>query len=187
MVRPLTDFINNPVPEKKPRKSPDKSFHTELVCMAYEWVLNRTSCGVAFKELNTSACNGEYPDVIGFGSGGHSVLVECKVTRNDFIGDGKKKFRVYPKLGMGTQRYFLCPRGVINPEDLLKGWGLIWAVKSKPKVIYSPYKGNIGERNKGFEKNIRAEHGLMYSVLRRLHLRDLINEMYKPISEFNKK
>jgi hypothetical protein len=186
MIRPLTDFLKKEESPKKPRKSPDKSFHTELVDMAYEWVLKSTSCGCAFKELNSLACNGEYPDVIGFGSGGHSVLVECKVSRNDFVKDKCKSFRMSPNLGMGTQRYYLCPRNVIQIEDLPKGWGLIWAVKSKPKVIYSPYKGNIGERHEGFNKNMKAEHGLMYSVLRRLHLRGLINEMYKPVSECKK-
>jgi hypothetical protein len=186
MIRPLSDFIKKESSDK-PCRPKDSTWHTELVNMAYDWVLKRTTCGCAFKELNSLACNGEFPDVIGFGSGGHSVVVECKTNRQDFLRDAKKSFRKNPKLGMGTQRYFLCPRNVINIEDLPKGWGLIWAVKSKPKVIYSPYRGNIGERHEGFEKNIRAEHGLMYSVLRRLHLRNLINEMYKPVSECKNK
>lgn len=150
---------------------------------AYKWVLKNTSCGCAFKELRSLAENGEYPDVIGFGSGGHSVLVEVKVSRNDFAGEQKRKhFRVAPELGMGTQRFYFAPEGVIKIEDLPTGWGLVVVGKKcKPRVAYSPYKGNIGERHEGFHnKNIRAEHGLMYSALRRLHKRGLIEEIYKP-------
>jgi hypothetical protein len=43
--------------------------HKQLVDVAYRWVLNNTSCGVAFKELN-SLSSRETPDVIGFGSWG---------------------------------------------------------------------------------------------------------------------
>jgi len=38
--------------------------HKDLIPIAYKWVLKRGSCGVAFKELNTHASNGEYPDVL---------------------------------------------------------------------------------------------------------------------------
>lgn len=64
--------------------------HRKLVESAYKWVLKNCSCGVAFKELVTNACNGECPDVIGFGAWGHSVLIECKTSRQDFKADAKK-------------------------------------------------------------------------------------------------
>jgi hypothetical protein len=153
--------------------------HRKLVEAAYNWVLKNTSCGVAFKELNSSACNREYPDVIGFGSFGHSVLVECKTSRSDFHSDKKKPFRKDPSKGMGTQRFYCCLAGVLKIEDLPTGWGLLYVnEKQKVKCIHSPYKGNIGERHQGHEKNMLAEHGLMYSALRRLHLRGRIEEIY---------
>lgn len=157
-----------------------EKLHRKLVEAAYRWVLKNSSCGVAFKELNTNACNGEYPDVIGFGAWGHSVLIECKTSRSDFHADKKKSFRKTPSLGMGTQRFYCCPTGLLKIEDLPEGWGLIYVnEKLKPKCVHSPYKGNIGERHNGFEKNIKAEHGLMYSALRRLHLRGRIDEIYE--------
>lgn len=157
-----------------------EKLHRKLVEAAYRWVLKNSSCGVAFKELNTNACNGEYPDVIGFGAWGHSVLIECKTSRSDFHADKKKSFRKNPSLGMGTQRFYCCPTGLLKIEDLPEGWGLIYVnEKLKPKCVHNPYKGNIGERHNGFEKNIKAEHGLMYSALRRLHLRGRIDEIYE--------
>ena len=153
--------------------------HRNLVESAYKWVIRNSSCGVAFKELVTTACNGECPDVIGFGSWGHSVLVECKASRSDFHADKKKIFRQIPSMGMGTQRFYCCPTGLLKKEDLPDGWGLIYVnEKLKATCVHSPYKGNISERHNGFEKNIKAEHGLMYSALRRLHLRGRIDEIY---------
>lgn len=162
--------------------------HKDLVEIAYKWVLARTTCGVAFKELRSLACNGEYPDVIGIGSDGHSVLVECKISRSDFLADAKKRFRATPQLGMGSQRFYCCPTGLIKQDELPEGWGLIYVdEKGKAKCVYSPYKGNIGERTTGHQKNIRAEHGLMYSVLRRLHKRGLIDTIYQPFDEYLEK
>ena len=161
--------------------------HKELVEISYRWVLNRAGCGVAFKELNSLACNGEYPDVIGFASWGHSVLVEVKISRSDFFADQKKSFRKTPQLGMGSQRFYCCPTGLIRKDELPIGWGLVYVNdKGKATCIHSPYTGNIPERHTGFEKNMRAEHGLMYSVLRRLHKRGLIDVIYQPFEEYMK-
>lgn len=154
--------------------------HDQLVESAYKWVLKRGSCGVAFKELHTNACNGEYPDVIGFGAWGHSVLIECKISRTDFYADKKKSFRQKPQMGMGTQRFYCCPTGLLKAEDLPEGWGLLYVnEKFKAECVYNPYNGRPDDCYEGFEKNIKAEHGLMYSALRRLHLRGRIDEIYE--------
>ena len=151
--------------------------HKQLVHVAYKWVLKNTSCGVAFHELVTLV--GEVPDVIGFGSGGHSVLVEVKMSRSDFLSDKNKWFRKHPARGMGSQRFYCCPTGLIKKSELPEGWGLIYVNnKMKARCAYSPYTGNIGERIEGIQHNIKAEHGLMYSALRRLHLRGRIEEIY---------
>jgi len=149
--------------------------HRDLIEVAYKWVLKSTSCGVAFKELVT--CNAETPDVIGFGHDGHSVLIECKVSRSDFYADRKKPFRINPDLGMGTQRFYCCPVGIISFEELPNKWGLLEVGGDlKIKIVTKTYKGNIGER-KGFVKNIHAENAIMYSALRRLSNR--IDEIYE--------
>ncbi len=152
--------------------------HRDLVEASYKWVLKNGSCGVAFKELYSLTSNGEYPDVIGFGAWGHSVLIECKMSKSDFLADRKKPFRICPDLGMGSYRFYCSPKELINIEDLPDGWGLLWVDDSlKARCIYKRAKGSIvlGEPQ---PKNIKAEHELMYSALRRLQIRGRIDEIY---------
>lgn len=158
--------------------------HKDLVNIAYKWVLKNGSCGVAFRELNTIACNREYPDVIGFGSW-TSVVIECKISRADFLSDKKKAFREKPHLGMGDYRYYCCVNGLIKKEELPEGWGLIY-VNEKGRAT-CVHKAGIEKKNKyghpvkilyQHKKNIRAEHQLMYSALRRLEIRGRIEEIY---------
>lgn len=152
--------------------------HKELVEIAYRWVLRNCSCGIAFKELECCGTN-EIPDVIGFGGWAHSVLVEVKVSRADFLGDKRKSFRKNPDEGMGTQRYYCCPTGLIKKEELPQGWGLVYVDdKGKAKRVHCPYRGNIGERHDGFKKNTVAEHGIMYSALRRLFIKGYVKYIY---------
>lgn len=154
--------------------------HRQLVLIAEKWIMSRTSCGIAFSELKT--INAECPDVIGFGSWVHSVIAECKISRSDFLADKKKKFRQNPDQGMGSQRIYFCPTGLIKTSELPTGWGLVYVNdRLKAKAEYLPYKGNIGERMDRFNKNQQAEHNVMYSALRRLHLRGRIKEIYEPL------
>jgi len=76
--------------------------HKKLVEIAYRWLLNNGGVGVAFKELKSSA--DEIPDVIGFDSW-HSILIEVKVSRSDFLSDKKKSHR---SKGMGNWRFYCC-------------------------------------------------------------------------------
>lgn len=47
---------------------------------------------------------------------------EVKVSRNDFMRDEK-----WPKyVAMCHRFYFVCPKGVVTPEDLPDGIGLLW-------------------------------------------------------------
>lgn len=112
---------------------------------------------------------------------GHSVLIEAKVSRSDFLADRRKPFRQTPEYGMGSQRFYICPKGMIKKEELPDGWGLIYVYPDGKAVKqYSPWSGNIAERAEPLPKNILAEHGLMYSALRRLHIRGRIDEIYDP-------
>lgn len=153
--------------------------HCELVELGYKWVLNNSPrCGVAFKEFKTIGW--EIPDVIGFGSF-MSIVVECKTSRSDFLADKKKPHRIVGK-GMGRFRFFLCPEGLIRPDELPERWGLLYVIKGRAKCVHNPYNekgGNIWTN--GFERDVESENQLMYSALRRLHLRGLINEIYTPL------
>lgn len=150
--------------------------HSELVMIAYKWVLKNGSCGFAFRELVT-LCD-EIPDVIGFGSWGHSILIECKISRADFLGDKKKKFRIDGTLGMGRHRAYCCPEGLIQPDEIPPSWGLLWVKNNNTRIKVPMYRGNIGLRETVHVKNMQAEMNMMYSALRRLHLRGRMEEIY---------
>lgn len=167
--------------------------HAQLISIAYKWVLKNESVGVAFKELNTNCSNGEYPDVIAFGAWGYSVLIEVKVSRSDFLSDKNKPFRKDPERGMGTRRFYCCPTGLIKESDLPDGWGLIYVNETgKATCVLNPYKGKIVNNvvikgHDGFKKNIHAEHGIMYSALRRLHIKGHIETIYDKQYNYNHK
>ena len=72
-----------------------------------------------------SCASGETPDVIGWKGRCRSVLIECKVSRADFLADREKPFRKDPSLGMGCERFYLTPAGLIRPAELPGKWGLL--------------------------------------------------------------
>lgn len=85
-------------------------------------------CTIALAETG-NCVSGEIPDAIGWhprhGTHAFSVVVEVKVSRSDFLADAKKPHRKDGATGMGNYRYFLAPQGVIQLEEVPKGWGLI--------------------------------------------------------------
>ena len=136
--------------------------HAKLVAMAVQW-LRRYRCGVVLSE---QACvSGEMPDAIGWKKACRSVLVECKVSRADFVADRDKPFRQRPEIGVGCERYYLVPRGLVRIEELPTGWGLleVW--------------GREIERVKASARNLRCDAGfqnemnLLLASLRRVEIR----------------
>ncbi|MGB8011567.1 MAG: hypothetical protein WCF68_08135 [Terriglobales bacterium] len=130
--------------------------------MAVHW-LRRYRCGVVLSE---QACvSGEMPDAIGWKKACHSVLVECKVSRADFLADRDKPFRQKPEIGVGCERFYLAPQGLIRTDDLPAGWGLLELC------------GREIERVKPSAKNLRSEIGfqnemnLLLASLRRVEIR----------------
>jgi hypothetical protein len=136
--------------------------HSKLVSLATQW-LRRYGCGVVLSE---QACvNGEMPDAIGWKKACHSVLVESKVSRADFLADRGKPFRVNPETGVGCERYYLAPQGLIGADELPVGWGLL------------EVSGREIERVKISAKNLRSAAGfqsemnLLLASLRRVEIR----------------
>lgn len=105
--------------------------HAALCAIAAKWLRFPNSrgghgCQVALSEPRTGFLAGEIPDAIGFrvsepGTG--SVMVECKVSRADFLADARKPCR--GAVGMGLYRYYLCPEGILAPDDVPERWGLL--------------------------------------------------------------
>jgi hypothetical protein len=110
-------------------------------------------------EFSTAAR--EKPDVLVMQSGAFSVLIECKVSRSDFLSDKNKLFRHWEDYGMGDHRYYATPKGLINPKELPDGWGLIEVSENNINKLVEPQKK---------ECNKRHECIMLMSALRRLEI-----------------
>jgi hypothetical protein len=136
--------------------------HAQLVQKAVAW-LRSYRCGVVLSE---QAClSGEMPDAIGWKRACHSVLVECKISRADFLADRDKPFRQNQELGLGRERFYLTPAAMLRPEDLPAGWGLLECDNRKIKLL-RPAAKNLRTAT-GF----RYEMNLLLASLRRVEIR----------------
>lgn len=146
--------------------------HAECVGYAAKYLSKR--CSVVLPEFFCH--NAELPDVIGF-SPRHSAVIECKVSRGDFIADKKKPFRINPEKGMGDRRYYCCPKDMIKIEELPIGWGLLYIYPSgvvrEAKSSYvpdlNPLNADSWKYNGSFKKDISAEHYLLFYYARRAY------------------
>jgi len=136
--------------------------HAQLVEKAVYW-LRRYRCGVVLSE---QACvSGEMPDAIGWKRAYHSVLVECKVTRSDFLADRAKPFRLKPGQGVGCEPFYLVPSGLVRREELLQGWGLLELRQNKIEITQA------SARNLRTAIGFRYEMNLLLASLRRVEVR----------------
>lgn len=124
------------------KKDPESWFsHQELCELTAKWVVRNMNMKQAYIEHKTMSSR-EIVDVLGFRSDGQNVLsvnYEIKVTRSDFLSDKNKPHRNGEKLGIGAYRFYVCPRDVIKPSDLPKGWGLIHVSKGgRFNVVVGP-------------------------------------------------
>jgi hypothetical protein len=136
--------------------------HAQLVEKAISW-LRFYRCGIILSE---QACiNGEIPDAIGWKRANNSVLVECKISRSDFLADRAKPFREKADFGLGCERYYLAPAGLIRPEELPASWGLLEHRNRKIEMVKSSAKNLRSVKGLGFEMN------LLLASLRRVEIR----------------
>lgn len=136
--------------------------HAQLVHKAVEW-LRAYRCGVILSE---QAClSGEMPDAIGWKRACHSVLVECKISRADFLADRDKSFRQKPEIGLGCERFYLTPVGLLRPAELLPGWGLLECHNRKVERLRPSAK------NFRTAVGFRHEMNLLLASLRRVEVR----------------
>lgn len=140
--------------------------HSELVERAARWLVSAKKCLIIASEIVT--INHETPDAIGFTSS-VSYLVECKTNRSDFISDGKKMFRKNPELGLGFYRYYMCPPGIIQIDDLPEKWGLLWVYPKQIRIIHEVDHWKNPQRHESF---IMGERRILYSLMRRAIIRD---------------
>jgi hypothetical protein len=110
--------------------------HTELVERARKWLVGTQRCAVVLTECG---CN-EIADAIGWKYNGQSILVECKVSRADFLRDKKKFHRRHPSSGMGMLRYYMASPKLISVDELPENWGLC---EVHPKQVRVPKKAEM--------------------------------------------
>ena len=136
--------------------------HAQLVEKAVRW-LRSYRCGVVLSE---QACvSGEMPDAIGWKQACHSVLVECKVTRADFLADRAKPFRQKPERGVGSERFYFTLPALVKTEELPAGWGLLEYRRGRIEII------RASEKNLRTAAGFRCEMNLLLASLRRVEVR----------------
>lgn len=133
--------------------------HSKLVKRMAQWLKNSKRNTVVISELATR--NSETPDVIGWIGGAASTLIECKVSRSDFLSDKKKIFRKYADMGMGDKRYFATPKGLLSPDEVPDGWGLLEVRAHSVREVKKPIPMTADKRN---------ECTMLMSALRRLEI-----------------
>lgn len=136
--------------------------HAQLVERAVRW-LRSYRCGVVLSE---QACvSGEMPDAIGWKRANHSVLVECKVTRGDFLADRAKPFRQKAEQGVGSERFYMTPPSLVEVEELPLGWGLLELRRGRIEMVKASLK------NLRTAVGFKYEMNLLLASLRRVEVR----------------
>jgi hypothetical protein len=136
--------------------------HAFLIRKAVAW-LRSYRCGVVLSE---QACaSGEMPDAIGWKRACHSVVLECKISRSDFLADRSKPWRQKPEIAVGCERFYFAPRDLIRPEELPVGWGLLELHNRRIKTV-RPSRKNLRS-----EEGFRCEMNLLLASLRRVEIR----------------
>lgn len=133
--------------------------HDYFCLRAARWLEFSRGCGIV--SIKGSVCTEEQPDAIGWKHGGRiSHLVECKVSRGDFLRDCQKPFRQFPNLGVGLYRWYLTPPKMIMESEIPNGWGLLWLFPDKVKRVKEavPFSES---------RNLIAELALVFSLFRR--------------------
>lgn len=182
----------------------NKNQHRKLCEVAAKWLKRPSSTGGhgCHLALIEPACYGENCDVIGYRHGAKNIsdydayaereyisnydvgtiLIEAKTSRADFLNDAKKPHRIDPQMGVGKWRYYICPEGLINVEDLPPKWGLIWVNKrGNIKVIHGAAfgRGVVGstfnvQRQFGhfafveWQRNTQREQSILIMALKRI-------------------
>lgn len=155
--------------------------HDELVQRAGRWLRNTVKCSVVLLDGQAFSAYGEMPDAIGFyGWWGWSVMVECKTSLNDFYADKRKRTRCLEAMDrrferdvrhLGQERWFFCPKGLIDPErhTIPEGWGVAWVTPKQVKRVLTPEASILTKKfhTLKFDQTVQAmEQTLLLSGLR---------------------
>ncbi|MDD5486620.1 MAG: hypothetical protein PHW65_03610 [Dehalococcoidales bacterium] len=150
--------------------------HKDLIDFGEKWLKSphpgQYRCGVILREYRSYFP--EIPDLIGFNHH-QSVVIECKVSRADYLVDLKKSHRQGAEQ-LGNLRYYLALPQVLSVDECNDGWGLLYFSEAKIKLI------KVAESHN--EPEIRvAEYSLLYSLALRISENGLMPEAMKPYGQ----
>ena len=154
--------------------------HSDLVRRADKWLKSQGWKVVINDNFRAYVHNGEQPDVIAWRDG-VSILIECKVSRADFLKDKKKRFRQESSKGMGNWRFYFCPPGIIEVDDLPYGWGLLWANPKTIKKVHGYPSNCHWHFKKPFQACLASENMMLVSALRRFAVRGKFDTIYEKV------
>jgi hypothetical protein len=137
--------------------------HSRLVEAAVSWLRSTYRCGIVLSEQ--SCASGETPDAIAWKGKNHSVVVECKISRADFLADAAKPWRLQPESALGCERFYLAPAQMISCNELPSGWGLL-EIRGGEICIARKSKKNLRSA-----QGLANEMNLLLSSLRRVEVR----------------
>jgi len=132
--------------------------HPELVKLASGWAISRHLIVISER----GAIN-EIPDVVGINYS-YTTLIECKVSRADFLRDKHKITRRDGEYCIGNYRIYCVPKGLLTEDDIPETWGLLEVYPSgflKLRTnLYKHQKGAIWWHENTVE-GLRAERHLL--------------------------
>ncbi len=125
--------------------------------------MRRSRCGIVLSEQGCSS--GEMPDAIGWKGKNHSIVIECKISRADFLADSAKPWRKYPDIALGCERYYAAPSGMLQAEQMPEGWGLLESHGRELKMVKK------SKRKLRQPEGLMNEMNLLLASLRRVEVR----------------
>jgi hypothetical protein len=139
--------------------------HEVLVELAVRWLRTSYRCGIILSEQ--ACCTREVPDVIGWKGRCRSVLIECKISRADFLADRNKPWRANSEGALGCERYYMAPAGLVAAAELPPGWGLLEVRGRNVEVAMACNK----RRSLRTPEGLMNEMNLLLASLRRVEIR----------------
>jgi hypothetical protein len=143
--------------------------HNELIDIGRRWLIKpyascapygHYGCALVLTELCAGTRYSEQPDILGYSTKA-TIIIECKTSRSDFYADKNKPFRAFEE-GIGGQRWYLAPKGIIPIEKLPDKWGLLEVTSDKKIHVTRPAELQ--------PRDFHSEMKMLISTIRRLNI-----------------
>ena len=178
ITTPEADAVKLQQAQRAARKRSVKKFgdklakltHERMVRLLRNWLVVTQKRPVVATELASGGF--EIPDALAFDSRGWTWLYECKASRSDFLKDRKKPHRQDPRHGVGQERWYVAPFGLLDPSEIPDPWGLLEimpAAYTQSGFMFTktkPAAHNLREDAIDLEV-MRNDYSVLYSIARR--------------------